>query len=212
MPNETSKKQQIVSIIKLAISFTLMVIHVYALVVDVWIIELKIPSHDNEIIQQMGVWEICWESGQCRETIDTFYYDLKAVSESTVDWLFHVQMLLTIGTIMLGYGIIVILRRVVNFEGRGLQYFHIFVVTSLLCNLSATVLFALSVSRYFGTRNFGWGISFKMKCAAMCVSFVCFIVPLPSCSSRTVCCCQGDKSDDDFMPLEFENLTTSSLT
>lgn len=221
MSDKTPKSLIIASMFRLAISFALIVAHVYALAIDVWIAELKIPSHNNEIIQQLGIWEVCWTTRNCIETADTFYHNLKDVTENTAGWLFHVQMLSTLGTIMLGYGIIVILRRIVNFGGCGLKYFYLFVVVSLVCNLSATVLFAYSVFHYFGAHNFRWGISFKINFTAMCINFVCFVALLPICNllsrgynivGASVCCCHDNENDDDFLPLEFENLTSSSAT
>ena len=154
---------QILTNILFILSLTLLVLTVYSIAVDVWLSKLSIPSsHRNEILPKFGVWETCIDDDFCVETANVLHYELKSVTQKKSGWLFMVQLLVTLGTISLGYANIVILQHIVNFAGHGLTYYYIFATTYVLFYTAAILTFASSAVRYFGVGTFKWGISIKL--------------------------------------------------
>ena len=113
------------------------------------------------MIEQFGIWEVCWDlQHYCLETGNVLHFDLKDVTHKNTDWLFLVQFLAVMGSISLGYGNIVILRRIVNFGGVGLRYFYVFTVCYVIFYIAALMLFSLYSIHLFRWENFQWGRSF----------------------------------------------------
>ena len=160
------------------LSLALLVVTVYSLAVDIWLCELKISQHNNrnEIFPKLGVWLTCITPNICIESADALHHELKMLTQKKSGWLFMVQLLVTLGSISLGYGNIVILRRIVNFGGHGLKFYYIFTTTYVLFYTSAILMFALSSVRYFGVETFQWGISIKLSMLATVIQAIALVM------------------------------------
>ena len=168
---------QFLTSILFVLSLGLLVVTVYSLAVDIWLSELKISLHNrDEIFSKLGLWLTCLTHDICIESADALRHELKALTQKKSGWMFMVQLLVTLGSISLGYSNIVILRRIVNFGGHGLKFYYIFTTTFIMFYASALLLFGLSCIRYFGVENFRWGISIKLSMLATVIQTLALVM------------------------------------
>lgn len=178
---------QFLTNILFTLSLTLLAVSVYSLAVDIWLSELKISRHNaDEIFPKLGVWSTCITHNYCIESAEAIHHELKMLTQKKSGWLFMTQLLVTMGNISLGYGNIVILRRIVNFGGHGLNFYYIFTTTYVLFYTSALFTFGLSSVRYFGVGNFKWGISIKLSMLATVIQVLALAIAGALCAKRHV--------------------------